>query len=115
MALMMPDVTSLSSYAEAAVGNFPAILLVFAGYVTPALFGVPGELILMNQVLSQALPFATPVFFWPSLLIAVLVLLNILGTDVFARLQTALSCIVLVFLLATGVLALSGMGAAPLP
>jgi amino acid transporter len=115
MALMMPEVTSLSSYAEAAVGNFPAILLVFAGYVTPALFGVPGELILMNQVLSQALPFATPVFFWPSLLIAVLVLLNILGTDVFARLQTALSCIVLVFLLATGVLALSGMGAAPLP
>jgi amino acid transporter len=56
MALMMPEVTSLSSYAEAAVGNFPAILLVFAGYVTPALFGVPGELILMNQELSQALP-----------------------------------------------------------
>jgi amino acid transporter len=69
----------------------------------------------MNQVLSQALPFATPVYFWPSVLIAVFVLLNILGTDVFARVQTALSCIVLAFLLATGVLALSGLGASPLP
>ncbi len=115
MALMMPEVTSLSSYAEAAVGNFPAILLVFAGYVTPALFGVPGELILMNQVLSQALPFATPVYFWPSVLIIVFVVLNILGTDVFARVQTALSCIVLIFLLATGLLALAGWGASPLP
>lgn len=115
MALMMPEVTSLSSYAEAAIGNFPAILLVFAGYVTPALFGLPGELILMNQVLSQALPFATPVYFWPGVLILVFVVLNILGTDVFARVQTALSCIVLVFLLATGVLALAGWGASPLP
>ena len=115
MALMMPEVTSLSSYAEAAIGNFPAILLVFAGYVTPVLFGVPGELILMNQVLSQALPFSTPVYFWPMVLIVVFVLLNILGTDVFARVQTALSCTVLVFLLATGVLALTGLGAAPLP
>jgi amino acid transporter len=114
MALMMPEATSLSSYAEAAVGNFPAILLVFAGYVTPALFGVPGELILMNQVLSQALPFATPVYFWPALLVVVFVVLNILGTDVFARVQTALSGIVLVFLLGTGILALAGLGATPL-
>jgi amino acid transporter len=113
MALMMPEVTSLSSYAEAAVGNFPAILLVFAGYVTPALFGVPGELILMNQVLSQALPFETPVYVWPSALIALFVMLNILGTDVFARVQTALSCTVLIFLLVTGGLALAGLGAIP--
>jgi amino acid transporter len=113
MALMMPEVTSLSSYAEAAVGNFAAILLVFAGYVTPALFGVPGELILMNQVLSQALPFATPVYFWPAVLIGIFAVLNILGTDVFARVQTALSCTVLAFLLVTGVMALAGWGVVP--
>ncbi len=115
MALMMPEVTSLSSYAEAAIGNFPAILLVFAGYVTPVLFGVPSELILMNQVLSQALPFATPVYLWPTVLIVAFVVLNILGTDVFARVQTALSCTVLAFLLVTGILALSGFGVSPLP
>lgn len=108
MALMMPEVTSLSSYAEAAIGNFPAILLVFAGYVTPVLFGVPGELILMNQVLAQALPFSMPLYFWPSILIGIFVTLNILGTDVFAKVQTALSCTVLAFLLITGVVALLG-------
>lgn len=115
MALMMPEVTSLSSYAEAAIGNFPAILLVFAGYVTPAMFGVTGELILMNQVLGQTLPFSTPVFFWPTIIIVLFAVLNILGTDVFARVQTALSCTVLAFLLLTGIVALLGLGATPLP
>ena len=115
MALMMPNAASLSSYAEAAVGHFPAIVLVFAGYVTPALFGVPGELILMNQVLAQTLPFVAPIFLWPTLLVIVFVVLNILGTDVFAKVQTALSCAVLAFLLFTGLLALVGVGANPLP
>jgi len=115
MALMMPEVTSLSSYAEAAIGNFPAILLVFAGYVTPAMFGVTGELILMNQVLGQTLPFSTPVFFWPTIIVVLFAVLNILGTDVFARVQTALSCTVLAFLLLTGIVALLGLGATPLP
>jgi amino acid transporter len=114
MALMMPEVTSLSSYAEAAIGNFPAILLVFAGYVTPAMFGVSGELILMNQVLAQTLPFTAPAFFWPTIIVVLFAILNILGTDVFARVQTALSCTVLAFLLLTGIVALSGLGATPL-
>jgi amino acid transporter len=54
------------------------------------------------------------VYFWPTVLVIIFVVLNILGTDVFARVQTALSCIVLVFLLLTGALALAGLGAAPL-
>lgn len=115
MALMMPEVTSLSSYAEAAIGNFPAIIVVFAGYVTPVMFGGAGELILMNQVLGQTLPFTTPVFLWPTLIVVIFAILNILGTDVFARVQTALSCIVLAFLLITGGLAIAGVGVAPLP
>jgi amino acid transporter len=115
LALMMPSAGSLSSYAEAAIGNFPAILLVFAGYVTPALFGLPAELILANQMVAQVLPVTLPVYVVPVLLVVLFVGLNILGTDVFARVQTALSFIVLGFLFATGLLALAGLAAAPQP
>lgn len=108
MALMMPSAGSLSSYAEAAVGNFPAILLVFAGYVTPALFGLPVELILADQVLSTVIPLRVPPHFWSICLVIVFAVLNILGTDVFARVQTTLSFLVLAFLLSTGAIALSG-------
>lgn len=115
MALMMPNAGSLSSYAEAAIGNFPAILLVFAGYVTPALFGLPVELILANGILRDVLPIGVPAYTWPIVIVLLFLGLNILGTDVFARVQTALSYIVLVFLLVTGLVAFSGHAAAPLP
>ena len=111
MALMLPSAGSLSSYAEAAIGNFPAILLVFAGYVTPAVFGLPAELILADQILRQSIPLPLPPFAWPIGLVVVFAILNILGTDVFARVQTALSFVVLAFLLCTGLVALSGHAA----
>jgi amino acid transporter len=112
MALMMPSAGSLSSYAEAALGNFPAILLVFAGYVTPAIFGVPAELILADQILAQAIPIHLPALSWSVGIVLVFTILNILGTDVFAKVQTILSVVVLAFLVLSGGLALSGLGSA---
>lgn len=115
MSLMMPSAGSLSSFAEAALGNFPAILLVFAGYITPAIFGVPAELILVDQIVAQALPLGLPPFTWAVALVVVFALLNMMGADVFARVQTALAFVVLVFLVVTGLVALAGSGASPLP
>jgi amino acid transporter len=111
MALLMPGAASLASYAEAAIGDFPAILVVFAGYVTPAIFGLPAELILADQILRATLPLPMPAYGWPVLIVVAFTILNILGTDVFARIQTALSFSVLVFLFTTGVVAIGGSGA----
>lgn len=113
MALLLPSRGSLSTYAEAAIGNFPAILLVFAGYVTPALFGLPAELILADQILSKAVPIGLPPFTWPITLVVLFAVLNMLGSDVFARVQTALSFTVLCFLAVTGLVAISGQAAMP--
>lgn len=115
MALMLPSAGSLSSYAEAAIGNFPAILLVFAGYVTPALFGLPAELILADQILTQSIPIKLPPYTWPIGIVVIFTLLNILGTDVFAKVQTALSFVVLLFLAVTGLVAVAGLGASAMP
>ena len=115
MALMLPSAGSLSSYAEAAIGNFPAILLVFAGYVTPAVFGVPAELILADQILTQSIPITLPPYTWPIGIVVVFTVLNILGTDVFAKVQTALSFVVLLFLAVSGLVAVSGLGASAMP
>lgn len=115
MALMMPTARSLSSYTEAALGNFPAILLVFAGYVAPAIFGLPVELILLNEILRQAIPLQVPTLFWPVMLVAFFAVLSILGADVFAKVQTTLSFAVCAFLLVTGLIAVTGHAAAPVP
>lgn len=113
MALLLPSRGSLSTYAEAAIGNFPAILLVFAGYITPALFGLPAELILADQILAKAVPIGLPPFTWPIALVVLFAVLNMLGSDVFARVQTALSFTVLCFLAVTGLAAIGGHVSAP--
>lgn len=112
MSLMLPSQGSLSSFAEAAVGNFPAIMLVFAGYVTPAIFGLPAELILADTLLTDTLKLPLPPHFWPITIVAVFAVLNILGTDVFARVQTLLSFVVLLFLGVLGAMALAGSASA---
>lgn len=113
MALMMPSAGSLSSYAEAALGNFPAILLVFAGYVAPAIFGLPVELILVDQILRDAVQVPLPPFFWPVAIVVVFAALNVLGADIFGKVQTTLSFIVLAFLVVTGLSATAGFVSGP--
>lgn len=115
MSLMMPSAGSLSSFAEAALGSFPAILLVFAGYITPAIFGLPAELILVDQILTRTVALPLPPFTWPVAIVVLFALLNILGTDIFARVQTALGFTVLVFLVVIGLVALTGTAAPVAP
>jgi amino acid transporter len=108
LALMMPHRGGLSAYCEASLGHFPAIFAVFAGYVVPALFGQAAELMLVDNVMVQLLPGRMPPMGWAVLLLAVLAVLNYLGTNVFARTQTLLTVVMLVFLFLTGIVAVTG-------
>jgi amino acid transporter len=114
LALMMPRATGIGTYINAGLGPLPAIFAVFAGYVVPALFGPAAELLLVDAVLGQLLPNTLPAFGWAALLLTVLVVLNLLGTDVFARVQTVLTFAMLVFLLLTAASAF-GAGSVPAP
>lgn len=112
LALMMPRATGIGTYVAAGLGPLPAIFAVFAGYVVPALFGPAAELLLVDAVLGQVLPGTLPAFGWAAILLVVLVVLNLRGTDVFARVQTALTFTMLVFLLLTALAAFVGGGGA---
>lgn len=112
LALLMPRAGGLGGYCEAALGHFAAIFAVFAGYVVPALFGPAAELLVVGGVMDQLLPGTLPTLAWAGVLMAVLVVLNLLGTDVFAKLQTALTFTMLAFLGITGLWALGHVPAA---
>ena len=112
LALLMPRAGGLSGYCEAALGHFPAIFAVFAGYVVPALFGPAAEMLVVGSVMDQLLPGTLPMLAWAGGLMGVLVVLNLLGTDVFARLQTALTFTMLAALGITGTWALGHAPAA---
>lgn len=114
LSLMIPRAGSLSSYTEVALGHFPAIVSTFSGYVVVAMFALSAELLLLDLIINQVYP---GVFPHMSIALGVLVLfalLNLLGIDIFARLQTALASIMVVVLLTLGLSAVSGSGSGPM-
>lgn len=112
LALMVPRAGSLSAYTEVALGHFPAILSVFSGYVVVAMFALSAELLLVNYLLGVLYPAVESTHYIAFAILGVFTLLNLLGIDVFAKLQNVLAFAMVVALTLLGVSALSG-GFAP--
>lgn len=109
LSLMFPRAGgTLGSYTEAALGHFPAIVAVYAGYVVVAMFGLSAELMLVDAVIDHLFPGMLPHTVVPLAILAVLTVLNILGTDVFARLQNLLTFAMVTALLLVGLTAVTG-------
>ena len=113
LALMIPRAGSLSSYTEVALGHFPAILATFSGYVVVAMFALSAELLLLDLIINEVYPGAFPRMLIAYGVLVVFTLLNLLGIDIFARLQSALALIMVVVLLALGLAAVTGSGSEP--
>ncbi|WP_261841178.1 APC family permease [Aliamphritea ceti] len=108
LSLMIPRAGSLSSYTEVAIGHFPAILAVFSGYVVVAMFALSAELLLVDFIIDKIYPGAFPQYTVGFGLLAIFTALNLMGIDVFAKLQSVLAFVMVVVLLVLGLTAVSG-------
>jgi amino acid transporter len=113
LSLMFPQAGTLATYTQKAIGHFPAIVAVFAGYVIVAMFGLSAELLLVDAILDKLFPGVFPATLVPLGILVALTLLNILGTDVFARMQNLFTFAMVVALLLVGVSALGGLAEPP--
>lgn len=107
LSLMYPSSSgTLATYTQKAIGHFPAIVSVFAGYVVVAMFGLSAELILVDALLQTLFPRILPEHVIPLILLVGLAILNILGTDVFAKLQNLFTFAMIAAILLVGATAL---------
>lgn len=115
LALMLPRAGSVSAYTEAALGPALAIIATLSGYVAVALLGIPAELILVDTLLEQVAPELVSAAGYPSLvLLGLFFALNLLGVDLFGRLQSALVAIMFLGLFIIGISGLTAShGASP--
>lgn len=97
---------TLATYTQKAIGHFPAIVSVFAGYVIVATFGLSAELILVDALLLQLFPGILPSHVVPLMLLVALTILNIMGTDIFAKLQNLFTFAMIAAILLVGASAL---------
>lgn len=87
LSLMMPRAGSVSSYTEIALGHFPAIVATLSGYIIIQLLAGPAELSIMGIILNQLFfPAVSPKAI-SIILLAIFMVLNMLGVDVFANFQ----------------------------
>lgn len=117
MACMMPRAGSISTYTLAAMGPLPAIVATLAGYVVVTLLAGPAELAVTGAVVNGAFLPSVPPMVISLVVLAVLIGSNILGVDVFAKLQVVFTLIMIVSMSLLGVIGLMNLGnpAPPMP
>ncbi|MCE0494817.1 APC family permease [Vibrio salinus] len=108
LSLMFPNEGTLATYTQKAIGHFPAILSVFAGYVVVAVLALPVEMVLVDAMIDQLLPGLIPDKVVPLVILAVLCITNLIGADVFARVQNLLAFVLVAALILVGLGAITG-------
>jgi amino acid transporter len=111
LSLMFPQEGTLATYTQKAIGHFPAIVAVFSGYVVVAILAIPVEMVLVDAMLENLLPGVIPEKIVPLLILITLSISNLIGTDVFARIQNFLAFILVSALIVVGLVAITGLGA----
>ncbi len=106
LSLMIPRAGGLSSYTEVALGHFPAILATFSGYVVVAMFALSAELLLLDLIVGKVYPGVFPPFSVAFGVLGLFTVLNLMGIDIFAKLQTALAVVMVFVLLLLGIAAI---------
>ncbi len=100
LALMMPKAGSISTYTAVSLGHFAAIIAALSAYVAPAIFATPAELLLMQHVLDTIAPGSFTNI--ALILLWLFAVLNVLGINLFASIQSIISFTMLVTLVVIG-------------
>ncbi len=108
LSLMMPKAGGISSYTEVAIGHFPAIVAVFAGYVIVPMLGLSAEIFLVDAILGELFPGLASPMVIGFVILGVFTLLNLLGIDIFAKVQSLLAFSMVVFLVIVGIAGIGG-------
>ncbi|MBK5354385.1 APC family permease [Pseudomonas sp. TH41] len=109
LSLMFPNAGTLGTYTQKAIGHFPAIVAVFAGYVVVAMLALPAEMFLVDAVINKLLPGVFPEKVIPVAILVLLTVTNLVGADVFAKVQNLLVFVLVCALVLLSLCALTGL------
>jgi len=113
LSCMMPHAGGLQSYTRVALGALPAMVATIAGYVIPNFFAAPAELAIAGNVISSTfLPMISPTVIG-GILLLILVVLNVLGVDIFAKSQITFTLVMMISIAGLGAIGLLGIANPP--
>ena len=105
LSLMMPKAGGISTYTEVAIGHLPAIVVTIGGYLGLAIFAGAADIFLLNYVFDVLYPnLFSNIGLW---IYVIVIILNLLGVDVFASVQNMMAFTMLAALLVIGCVGVS--------
>ncbi|WP_415718590.1 APC family permease [Maridesulfovibrio sp.] len=115
LACMMPHAGGLRSYTKVALGSLPAMAAVILAYIIPNLFAAPAELAVAGSVITETFTPGIPPVLWGGLLLGILTITNVIGVDIFAKLQIVFTMTMMISMALLGIIGLTGIGTLPAP
>ncbi|MCL1896701.1 MAG: APC family permease [Clostridiales bacterium] len=108
---LMPNLRGgMGQYTYAALGALPAVICIFGGYVTTNCFTSSTEVSMCGIVFEEFFSWGVPPFVVGIIIILFLGIVNLLGIDIFARVQNVVAWTLLGSLLVLGVIGIMGKG-----
>ncbi len=115
LSCMMPHAGGIRSYTKVAIGSLPAMAAVILAFIIPNLFAAPAELAVAGAVITETFAPGVPPIVWGGTLLALLTVTNVMGVDIFAKLQITFTLTMMVSMGLLGIMGLTGIGTLPAP
>jgi amino acid transporter len=106
----LPKSGSINVYARIALGPAAGIVAILAGYVYMSFLTVPAELAVAGAVCNTVFTSDVSPMVFALILLGVFTVANLLGIDVFAKLQMVLTTVMLVSMSLLGIVGLMNWG-----
>ena len=108
---LMPNVTGgLAQYTLAGVGPIPTIVLMVGGYMISNILSCGVEASIFAYAMGQIVPLPIPNFCWTAIASTVILIANLHGVDMFAKVQDVVSYLLLGSMLLMGILGMTKLG-----
>jgi len=93
---LMPNVTGgLAQYTLAGLGPLPTIVLMVGGYMISNILSTGVEASIFSYAMGEVLGLPIPNYFWTVLASVIILIANLNGVDMFAKLQDLVAYLVL--------------------
>jgi amino acid transporter len=110
----MPRAKGLGEYTLPLIGTFPGILAIFGGYVMTNIFCASTEAVLFGSIIVEVFGLNISPTLLSIVIILILLIANLFGVDIFAKVQVTVVTLLLVSMFALGAVGAFKLGARPI-
>jgi len=111
---LMPNVTGgLAQYTLAGLGPLPTIVLMVGGYMISNILSTGVEASIFSYAMGEVLGLPIPNYFWTVLASVIILIANLNGVDMFAKLQDLVAYLLLGSMVIMGIIGVFKWGTGP--